>query len=247
MLVKDTFFNLPILLISRVTKSSPKSPFYLIPNKSSITVDTPEQLEQLKAGQIGSGLSVFVRPGAHPDPLSQAALVRNDQLLAIHFLDDDLNQMTVWPTKKIAKAFFRTRSYVSSMPTDLYSYAIHFEDGTNATEDDVLRIAQFKDATHLSVYDADNVGKHLLETDALAAMEALETFATNIHPDNFRSVNVARFIKNAASSALRSIALYAHTLSGDDIAEFVKMQELPADYQHRTWDTMLHFEKSSSH
>lgn len=230
------------MLSPRAIPTSP-IPFH---HTSSITVDTPDQLEQLKAGQIGSGRSVFVRPGAHPDPLSQASLIRNDQLLAVHFLDDDLNQMTIWPTKKIAKAFFRTRSYVSSMPVDLYSYEIHFEDGTNATEADVLRIAQFKDATHLSVYDADNVAELLLDTDALAQMDGLETLVTNIHPHNFRRVHVARFVKNAASSALRSIALYAYSLSGDDIAEFVKMQELPADYQHRAWDTMLYFEKKSS-
>lgn len=228
-------------LISNQNPIKPSPPHRLF----RITVDTPEAFEQLKAGKIGTGADdVYVQQGAHPDPLSQVLLFAKARSNSLHFLDDDLNKISIWPHTRKAHAFFKTRSSVSTIPTEYSEYVIKFQDGQNATKADAQRIAHYKWAQLVLVYDNGNVAEYLLEqAEAFAEMRVLYGIYTNVHQHNFRRVEVGRFLETMSKQTLRYIAFNVAELSRYDLSEFIRMQDLPDNYRPSTSNGILYFNR----
>lgn len=214
-----------------------------------IIVDNPEEFEKLKAGQIGNIMDeVFVQQGAHPDPLSQVLFFTKATLGIVRFMDDELNQIAIWPRLDIAKAYFKTRTSVATIPADFKEYEIYFQNGQSATKDDAKRIAQFNLTAHLYVHDDNNVAEYLLENiDALAKMKGLHTLRLNVQQHNFRRINVRPFLEKVPSRIFFNyIAFNVNELSSDDIIEFMRMQDLPDGYHDWTFKGWVFFKKNST-
>lgn len=77
----------------------------------------------LRTTRRGRSGGIFM-PAAHPDPLSQVPLFTSAWPNSLLFLDDKSNEISIWPRKKTAKAYFETS--VATIPADFNKYTIHF-------------------------------------------------------------------------------------------------------------------------
>lgn len=160
----------------------------------------------------------------------------------MHFIDDDLNQISFWPRIGEVQAFFKTRTYVRSVPPVFRNYLIRFEHGQAATEGDAQLMAHFESATHLNVMDERNVAQYLLRNvAAMSKMSWLLYVKTNVHRHNYKSIDVGRFLANISSRRFVYIAFEADDMSRDELIEFARMQDIPANFRFTVESDVVYF------
>lgn len=182
---------------------------------------TPEQLEQLKNGHFDEHHhTIFVRPEAHPNILSEAKHLADSKFKEIILTDKQENTINLHPRTHHVQARFDVGggSYFH-LPTNYVSYSIdsgYKIDVTNAELDSIL---QWKNIVYLDIRDRSNVANGLMHrVEQMKELNGLRTLVLRVQRDSYGLFDVKPFLEQLPT--LRSFTIIADTLNKTELNEF---------------------------
>lgn len=194
----------------------------------SFAVETPNDLEALRLGNIGADRDIVVVTfQAHPDVLSQPLHFTNSPCYEISFVSESTefgsNVITLYPSRRIVSGWFHSGENLTlGMPSDFSEYRLGFHEGSVLYRDDLDYILQWRDATVLEIFDEiDNDVAYQLSwrVDDLARLFRLESITFTIHFDTYEKLQLAEFLKRLP--ALKEAIFYAKGISMADVEAFM--------------------------
>lgn len=195
-------------------------------------MDTPEQYEKLKKGEIGDGyLEIVVKTGAHPTVLLEPKFFANATYPGMHFCDRHDNRISIYTRSRIASGKFKVgQGLTLGMPTNYRDYELRFDGESTVSTDDINYIFQWTTTRFLKVLDKQNAAVAMLQRidEFSSSLKGLVSIGFNVHPHTYKKLRVRPLIDKFEEL---SIAHYmADTLNEDLIKEFIGYQELPGEW-----------------
>lgn len=194
---------------------------------------TPDDFEKLRHGLVSAN-HIWVNPSAHPDPLSLPIHFANSKYMLLTFADAYKNEIQIAPFRKEAIAFFHAKTdLLAGIPVDYTDYIITFSEPAVASNTDIDRILEWKNATNLRVLDAGDAAYRLLQrVDELAEMKQLQWFLCNINQQTYKKINVGLLLDQVKSVEYASFT--GKELSVSELKGFSAAQAVS-----RRWKTKI--------
>lgn len=112
--------------------------------------------------------------------------------MMLTFEDAFKNEIHITPSRKEARTFFHAKTdLLAGMPVDYTDYIITFLGSAVASNADIDKILEWKNAKNLRVFDGGDAAYRLLQRiDELAEMKELQWFLCNINRQTYKQINV---------------------------------------------------------
>lgn len=116
--------------------------------KCSLTIETPQQLEQFKIGYFyGQYEKVEVKASAHEDIFTQLPFFAYTEHQLIVVTDEQGNSVEIEPLQqKVSASFKQGHTALRYLPNDFEDFYVRLEKGATVTADDVNAMAIWSNA-----------------------------------------------------------------------------------------------------
>lgn len=205
-----------------------------LPSLSRILIKTPEQYEQLKAGEIGVGyLAVFMEPSIHPGIWNEIPNMVNSPHSQVRFYDENDNEaiLLINEKKAIAKLSSSDNMLVK-LPSFYQTYDIRYESpDAKTTSADVDAILTWKMAVEISVEDYSDVAVDLMARfEKVRSLDSLKQLTLVVQRHSYKQLFVGTFLSHV--SQLEKVEFLAgEGLTSEELQAFVDQQEIPTAYE----------------
>lgn len=212
-----------------------------------LVIETPEQYDQLKSGQIGSDQKrVIIGTDGHPTPLLLPTHFANaDEHYAISFVDDNGNMIQLYPqTRQLLLSVAFGEIPLDGLPLDYDGYDIEFEGGqfTPAYIDAFLQWKQIKFA---QINDQNNAAYEILQRiEEFSELKELSKIVLNLQQDSYKKVILQPFLEKLPALE-QAFFLFDKSMNQDEIDEFVDGQNIPDNWKAVKRDGLIKYQKDT--
>lgn len=207
-------------------------------------IETAEQYDQLKSGQIGRDQKrVIIGTDGHPTPLLLPKHFANAEHHVISFIDDNGNMIQLYPeTRQLLLSVAFGAISLDGLPLDYDGYDIEFE-GAQFTSAYLDALLLWKNIKFAQINDQNNAAYEILQRiDEFSELKELSTIALNLQRDSYKKILVQPYLKKLPTLK-QAFFLLEKSLNQEEIDEFINNQTIPADWKAVQRDRLIEYQK----
>lgn len=200
-----------------------------------LLIKTPEQFEQLKAGEIGATyLAIFLEPSIHANILNEVKQLSHDKHREVRFYDEHENEAIIYPKmNSVVATLVEGRKLITYLPTDYQYYQVHSKSNVLTTSADIDAILQWRTAKQITLINDNPLDESTVElfqrARELSALSQLNKLILTVHSHSYRKLDVNFFLNRLPSlSAVEFVA--GNEMTTEEFHEFVDHQAQPYAY-----------------
>lgn len=209
-------------------------------------IESAEQYDQLKAGQIGRDQKrVIIGTDGHPTPLLLPKLFADAEHYIISFIDANGNMVQLYPkTRQLLLSVVVDEISLGGLPLDYDGYDIEFE-GAQFTSAYIDGFLQWKNIKFAQINDQNNAAYEILKRiEEFGELKELSKIVLNLQRDSYKKVNVKPFLEKLPALK-QAFFLFDKSLNQEEIVEFVNNQNIPGDWKAVKKDGLIKYQKET--
>lgn len=214
----------------------------------SLVIDTAVQYKQFVNGDIGAGYShIIIIDEAHPTILLLPRKFSAAPYESLYFIEKE-DEIRIRPgAKDVRGTFYGGVNVTFGLPDNYEYYALTPRYMSELTAADYDNIVRWTDARSLAIddfysYIIDAAYELSRRVDDLSKCQHLQSIFLVLKPYSYGKVVVRPFLERLA--ALQSLEMQVEDLDEKSIVEFMKNQDIPANWTAHLNGTVVQYRRT---